>query len=315
MSGLDFRILFDVLDWHIHSVFLSEYQDLVGELATRRLAAFETAHGADLIEHCSRLHKCEALRWPNDFPLGSQTLNGVPLTLDAVREVKRLWRGILTGSIHEARSLLGHSDVDAKATQERILFDRVAKAFSESHRVLSRAKPLWLSPQHFDLWFPDDNLGVEFQGVQHFMPVDYFGGAARFVERRQRDLRKQRLCKENGCRLLIVDEDYDPVELLKNLNALLADDSREGMPPITMLLGRQSNSMLTAHEALRSGAALEFDYLARDGSVSHRLVRPIAFELVRRPCLRAHCALRGSERLFAFEAMSNVLLVPGHPGF
>lgn len=46
-----------------------------------------------------------------------------------------------------------------------------------------------------DFYFPDLQLGVEFQGDQHFMDIDTFGPC---YSQRQRDLRKRVLCRENG---------------------------------------------------------------------------------------------------------------------
>jgi len=122
---LDFRTMIDTLEWHLSSAFLQEYSDLVAELATQKLDEFNQMHDANLVEYCAQNHHCQSLSWPKDFPLGSQRLAGVPLTLDAVRQVKRLWRDIFDESIRDARAFLRMTDADACAMQERILFERV----------------------------------------------------------------------------------------------------------------------------------------------------------------------------------------------
>lgn len=313
MAGLDFLTMVEVLDWHLDPVFMQEYGDLVGSLVTRRLEAFEAEHGVDLIAYCAKVHDCHTLRWPSDFPLGSENLNGVPLTLDAVREVKDLWRDILRESMREARTLLGHSESDAHAVHERILFDRISRAFGHLYEVQSHGRPDWLSPQHLDVWFPNNDLAIEFHGLQHFAPVEHFGGDARFEEQRQRDLRKRRLCSEHGCQLLVVDQDYDQAALIGKVRCILENQAAAGVEPIVAMLGGQSTAMLAAQEAIASGANIEFDYRALDGSSSHRTVVPIAFATARRPCLRAFCQLRQAERMFAFEAMSNVAVIYDDP--
>lgn len=305
---LDFATMVDVLDWQSYSIYEQEHGDLIGELVTQRLEAFEAEHGEDLIAHCSRMHDCQSLSWPKDFPLGSETLNGTPLTLDAVREVKRQWRSILKESMQTARALLRHAETDAQAARERFLFDTVAREFGQTHRVEHHGRPEWLERQHLDVWFPDSNLAIEFQGLQHFMPVDHFGGEMRFRDQYDRDLKKRRLCEDHECRLLIVDEEYDREALLERLRTLLSSEKEHDSAPVILLLGQQSNSMLAAREALYSGSSLEFDYLAQDGSASHRVVVPIAFQMHLSPCLRAYCTLRESERSFSFKAMSNVRL-------
>jgi hypothetical protein len=68
---------------------------------------------------------------------------------------------------------------------------------------------VWLGRQHFDIWLPDVNVAIEYQGAQHEAPVAHFGGEEAFEATRRRDLRKADLCRENGCRLLYVAEDWE----------------------------------------------------------------------------------------------------------
>jgi hypothetical protein len=32
----------------------------------------------------------------------------------------------------------------------------------------------------FEFWVEDKNILIEFDGIQHFMPIDYFGGEQQF---------------------------------------------------------------------------------------------------------------------------------------
>ena len=56
----------------------------------------------------------------------------------------------------------------------------------------------WLRLQSLDFYLPDFNIGIECQGIQHFKPVEYFGGKKAYDEQVERDNRKMRLCNENG---------------------------------------------------------------------------------------------------------------------
>ena len=60
----------------------------------------------------------------------------------------------------------------------------------------------WLGKQSLDFYLPDYNVGVECQGIQHFEPVDYFGGEDGFKQTLERDKRKKTLCEKNGVKLL-----------------------------------------------------------------------------------------------------------------
>lgn len=60
----------------------------------------------------------------------------------------------------------------------------------------------WLGQQSLDVFVPSLNLGVEYQGKQHYEPVGLFGGEEGLIATQARDARKRGLCKENGVRLL-----------------------------------------------------------------------------------------------------------------
>jgi hypothetical protein len=49
-----------------------------------------------------------------------------------------------------------------------------------------------------DFYLPDYNMAIECQGRQHFEPVDAFGGEKSFIECKERDIRKKKLCNEHN---------------------------------------------------------------------------------------------------------------------
>ena len=49
-----------------------------------------------------------------------------------------------------------------------------------------------------DFFLPDYNIGIEYQGIQHFIPQNVFGGEHAYNIVKERDLRKYNKCKENG---------------------------------------------------------------------------------------------------------------------
>lgn len=50
----------------------------------------------------------------------------------------------------------------------------------------------------FDYYLPDYNIVIEYDGRQHFMPVDYFGGEEKFAIQQQYDRTKDEYCRDNG---------------------------------------------------------------------------------------------------------------------
>lgn len=105
------------------------------------------------------------------------------------------------------RVKLGMPKIGEGWISETELFYKIANHFKE-HEVINHARPSWLGRQHIDIYFPKLNLGIEYQGLQHYEPVDFFGGQEAFEKNIQRDENKRRICRENNCILIYVNEKY-----------------------------------------------------------------------------------------------------------
>src|SRR3954464_791915 len=70
--------------------------------------------------------------------------------------------------------------------------------------VQREASPVWLGRQRLDIYLPDLNLAIEYQGQQHFQAVALFGGEQGTRRAAERDALKQKLCQENGVTLIHV---------------------------------------------------------------------------------------------------------------
>jgi len=103
---------------------------------------------------------------------------------------------------------------------ETNLYYQIKEHFS-GHFVVQHAKPKWLGRQHLDIWFPKENIAIEYQGDQHFYPVEFFGGEQSLEKTKARDMTKQKLCKENGCELIYVLPDYQIDDTLGRIRELL----------------------------------------------------------------------------------------------
>ena len=102
---------------------------------------------------------------------------------------------------------------------ETELFYKLREYFFDE-KIVNHARPVWLAPQHLDIFFPKRDIGIEYQGLQHQKPVEYFGGQKAFDKQRERDKRKEQLCKENECQLIYVYEGYSFEELGKKIKLL-----------------------------------------------------------------------------------------------
>lgn len=110
---------------------------------------------------------------------------------------------------NELRLGLGYNAVGSLFT-ESLLFNRIKNEFTE-YQIISQFSPTWLMPQRFDIYFKEKNIAIEYNGIQHYKAVDYFGGEEGFAKTIKRDIEKRKKCKANNCILIEIkyDEDFE----------------------------------------------------------------------------------------------------------
>lgn len=59
-------------------------------------------------------------------------------------------------------------------------------------------------PLPFDFFLPEYNICIEYNGIQHYEPVLFFGGSKSFKYRKKLDLIKKNYCEENNIKLIII---------------------------------------------------------------------------------------------------------------
>lgn len=72
----------------------------------------------------------------------------------------------------------------------------------------------------FDFYLPDYNTCIEFNGVQHYYPIDIFGGEENLIKIKIRDGIKQKYCKENNIKLIIIKQDKKHMDLEPTYNQI-----------------------------------------------------------------------------------------------
>ena len=68
----------------------------------------------------------------------------------------------------------------------------------------------------FDFFLPDENIAIEYDGIQHFEPINHFGGFKSFENQKIRDKEKDEYCIKNNIHLLRIPYYKDEYELLSN---------------------------------------------------------------------------------------------------
>jgi hypothetical protein len=96
-------------------------------------------------------------------------------------------------------SMLLEKRVRAKWANEYTLFELV-KYHNPSAQYQYHSE--WLGKQSLDIYLDTERIGIEYQGEQHYKPVEIWGGEEGLVENKKRDLRKKALCEKNNVRLL-----------------------------------------------------------------------------------------------------------------
>ena len=74
------------------------------------------------------------------------------------------------------------------------------------------------SYHYYDFYLPKHNILIEYNGLQHYKPVAFFGGEKGFEYLKQRDEIKKQYCLDNNTNLLILSYNDNIEEKLKTLN-------------------------------------------------------------------------------------------------
>lgn len=120
----------------------------------------------------------------------------------------------------------------AKLKSQTLLYDKLKNTFQDEIilcEINNNTVP-WLELQRFDIYFPQYNIAVEYNGKQHYEPVKFFGGGEFFKLQQKRDELKRSKCKENSCHLFELRYDYnenDYAELIGKITLIIKNKTNE----------------------------------------------------------------------------------------
>lgn len=103
---------------------------------------------------------------------------------------------------------------------EQLLFDKI-KLNYKNLTIVSQASPEWLGRQRFDIYIPELNAAIEYNGVQHYKAVGLFGGKEGLIQTQKRDKLKRFKCKKNMCHLFEVKEGYEIEDVFFWINNII----------------------------------------------------------------------------------------------
>lgn len=143
---------------------------------------------------------------------------------------KRLYQTAFEESILRYKDAMKvyESNILAKITEQGIkiscwksesaLFSLVKKEYSDA---IYQYHSEWLGLQSLDIFIPSLSVGIEYQGQQHYEPVEVFGGEEAFAKTIARDEKKKMLCEKNNVHLILWK--YDEVISLNKLKKKIAE--------------------------------------------------------------------------------------------
>ncbi|MDL2219550.1 hypothetical protein LJC04_04360, partial [Ruminococcaceae bacterium OttesenSCG-928-O06] len=114
------------------------------------------------------------------------------------------------------KGALSAGDVPVKWKSEYSLYRAIKQVIPNA---VFQHMPDWLKPQSIDIYIPDQEIAIEYQGQQHFQPVEYFGGEEAYTKTVERDSLKAEKCKDMGVTLLYWK--YDTPVTQENVESFL----------------------------------------------------------------------------------------------
>lgn len=122
---------------------------------------------------------------------------------------KHEWKAHIYTRTNEIGCPVCKTSKGEKAVQK--ILDKQGVKYDSQYTIF----PEGASRLYFDFYLPKYNVAIEFDGIQHFEPVEFFGGEDRFKYSQYLDSCKDAYCAENGINLLRIHYlDMEEINLL-----------------------------------------------------------------------------------------------------
>lgn len=138
---------------------------------------------------------------------------------EAYEESKRRYKATMEAFESDMLRQMAESGLRfSRWKNESDLFMLVSKVYPDA---IYQYRCDWLGLQSLDVYIPSLKIGIEYQGEQHYHPVEFFGGEDAYKDVVIRDKRKAELCTNNG--IQIVYWKYDEALSLSTLAKKISD--------------------------------------------------------------------------------------------
>lgn len=123
--------------------------------------------------------------------------------------VKQVYDNFESLSLSE---MIANGFYDNKWKSEKTLYCMIKEIYDDA---IYQYHSSFLEKQSLDIFIPSLSLGIEYQGQQHYQPIDFFGGEIGFQKVIERDKRKAEICKKNN--IILIYWKYNEIITKKNL--------------------------------------------------------------------------------------------------
>lgn len=126
-------------------------------------------------------------------------------------EIMYIERSILDRIIEDDNSSIEKMKfkiTEYKWKSEELMVECIKKVFPENE-IIRQHTPFFLrtdkGQMSYDAFVLGKNIAFEYQGKQHFEPIEYFGGKESFIKQQDRDKLKKEISEKNGIRLIYIN--------------------------------------------------------------------------------------------------------------
>lgn len=102
---------------------------------------------------------------------------------------------------NELRKELGFKKIGEGFVVETELY-RLVKSIFPNENVIHHYRAGWLGMQELDIYILERKIGIEYQGEQHYTPIESWGGEEGLKRNIERDRAKRKKCEDNGVLLI-----------------------------------------------------------------------------------------------------------------
>jgi len=113
---------------------------------------------------------------------------------------------------NSVRQHLGFKKIGETWTSETTLY-YIIKGLYPYYKVIMHYRPEWLNGLELDIYIPALKLAFEYQGIQHFKPIEHWGGSSQLLKQKEHDKRKIKLCKAENVTLIHINYDEELTEI------------------------------------------------------------------------------------------------------